>query len=201
MELHTVGMGYTRGGRAGRRPAAHRPAPWTRHRPYRYDATRHATGAVRVLGFSHANATAGRRRGGASLALLDYLARHPATAERIATKLCVRFVADEPPASAGDQAGQGLPGQRHGDRAGAAGAVHLAGVRRRRRRQGAHAVRGPRGHASACSASARSSDRHRRHLDALYWIAGRRPATRRCAGRRRTATRTWPPRGRRRPGS
>jgi hypothetical protein len=33
-----------------------------------------------------------------SLALLDYLASHTATARRIVTKLCVRFVADNPPA-------------------------------------------------------------------------------------------------------
>jgi hypothetical protein len=33
------------------------------------------------------------------MALADYLARHPATAQRIATKLCHRFVADEAPAS------------------------------------------------------------------------------------------------------
>jgi uncharacterized protein (DUF1800 family) len=65
---------------------------------YRYSASTHVTGAVTVLGFTHANATA---EGGqaASLALLDYLATHPATAERIARKLCVRFVCDEPPAA------------------------------------------------------------------------------------------------------
>src|SRR5919107_3741382 len=65
---------------------------------YTYDAARHATGAVTVLGFSHANATAAGGEA-AALAFLDHLARHPATAERIATKLCVRFVADEAPAT------------------------------------------------------------------------------------------------------
>jgi hypothetical protein len=51
-----------------------------------------------VLGFRHANATAGGGEA-AAMALLDHLALHPATARRIATKLCVRFVADEPPAA------------------------------------------------------------------------------------------------------
>ena len=65
---------------------------------YTYTASRHATGAVNVLGFAHANATA---EGGeaAACAFLDHLARHPATATRIATRLCVRFVADEAPAT------------------------------------------------------------------------------------------------------
>jgi uncharacterized protein (DUF1800 family) len=51
-----------------------------------------------VLGFTRANGTA---TGGevVSMALLDYLAMHPATAKRIVTKLCVRFVADEAPPS------------------------------------------------------------------------------------------------------
>lgn len=36
--------------------------------------------------------------------VLDILARHPATAKFIATKLCQRFIADEPPASAVERA-------------------------------------------------------------------------------------------------
>ena len=97
MELHTVGMIYTEDdvdaaarlltgltvGGAG---------------TYTYDASRHATGAVRILGFRHANATAGGGEA-AALAFVDYLAHHPATAQRIATKLCRRFVADDAPAS------------------------------------------------------------------------------------------------------
>jgi uncharacterized protein (DUF1800 family) len=65
---------------------------------YTYNASRHATGPVRVLGFSHPNATADAGEAGA-MAFADYLARHPATAQRIATKLCHRFVADEAPAA------------------------------------------------------------------------------------------------------
>ncbi|HQR80902.1 MAG TPA: DUF1800 domain-containing protein [Actinomycetota bacterium] len=63
---------------------------------YEYKPWRHWVGAVRVLDFTHANQT---RTGGESVAraYLRYLARHPATARRIATKLARRFVADTPP--------------------------------------------------------------------------------------------------------
>jgi uncharacterized protein (DUF1800 family) len=97
MELHTVGMIYTE---ADVQAAARLLTGMTVSAggAYTYNAARHATGAVTVLGFSHPNATAD---GGeqAVTAFLDYLAVHPATAERIATKLCVRFVADEAPAT------------------------------------------------------------------------------------------------------
>ena len=97
LELHTVGMNYTE---ADVQAAARLLSGMTvgAGGAYAYNAARHATGAVTVLGFSHPNATA---EGGeaAVLALLDYLAMHPATAQRIATKLCLRFVADEAPAT------------------------------------------------------------------------------------------------------
>jgi uncharacterized protein (DUF1800 family) len=95
MELHTVGMVYTE---ADVQAAARLLTGMTVDKAgvYTYDPARHATGPVTVLGFSHANATAAGGEA-AALALLDYLARHPATAQRIATKLCVRFVADDPP--------------------------------------------------------------------------------------------------------
>ena len=97
MELHTVGLVYTE---ADVQAAAKLLTGLTvaSAGTYTYTASRHATGAVNVLGFAHANPTA---EGGeaAALAFLDHLARHPATAGRIATKLCVRFVADEAPAT------------------------------------------------------------------------------------------------------
>ena len=96
MELHTVGMGYTEKDVLA---AARLLTGMTvgKSGGYVYDASKHATGAVDILGFEHANAAAGGEA--AALAFLDHLARHRATATRIATKLCVRFVADEPPAS------------------------------------------------------------------------------------------------------
>ncbi|KAA0804069.1 DUF1800 family protein, partial [Staphylococcus aureus] len=55
----------------------------------------HWVGGVKVLGFRHANRTgAGGERVGD--AYLRYLARHPATARNVATKLAVRFVSDAP---------------------------------------------------------------------------------------------------------
>jgi len=98
LELHTVGMPYAE---SDVRNAARLLTGLTVDDAtglYRYDPDRHAVGAVTVLGFSHANASPS---GGeqATVALLDYLALHPSTARRIATKLCVRFVADDPPAS------------------------------------------------------------------------------------------------------
>ena len=59
-----------------------------------YDRDKHTTGAVKVLGFSHAN----HSTDGSELAkdYLRYLAHHPATARTIARKLAVRFVSDSP---------------------------------------------------------------------------------------------------------
>jgi uncharacterized protein (DUF1800 family) len=97
MELHTVGLVYTE---ADVRAAAKLLTGLTVSSAgtYTYAADRHAVGAVDVLGFRHANTTAAGGEA-AALAFLDHLARHRATAERIATKLCVRFVADEAPAA------------------------------------------------------------------------------------------------------
>jgi uncharacterized protein (DUF1800 family) len=64
---------------------------------YVYDASKHATGQVDILGFRHANAASDGET--AALALIEHLAKHPKTAEHLARKLCVRFVADEPPAA------------------------------------------------------------------------------------------------------
>jgi uncharacterized protein (DUF1800 family) len=97
MELHTVGLIYTEQDVAA---AARLLTGLTvaADGTYAYAPSKHATGAVSVLGFAHDNATAAGGEA-AALAFVDHLARHPATAERIATKLCVRFVADEAPAS------------------------------------------------------------------------------------------------------
>ena len=97
MELHTVGLVYTED---EVKAAARLLTGLTVSSAgtYTYSAAKHATGAVSVLGFQHANATA---EGGeaAALAFLDHLAKHPATAARLATRMVVRFVADEPPAT------------------------------------------------------------------------------------------------------
>jgi uncharacterized protein (DUF1800 family) len=97
LELHTVGIeaGYTE---TDVRQSAYTMTGRTVDNTgtFRYDARRHWTGPVRVLGFSHANASAadGLATGDA---YLTYLATHPATAHRIAHKLARRFVCDDPP--------------------------------------------------------------------------------------------------------
>jgi uncharacterized protein (DUF1800 family) len=98
LELHTVGLGYTEADvKDAARLLTGLTVRWD-NGTYRYDAGAHAVGAVQVRGFRHANkvATGGEA---AAMALLDHLAMHPATAKRIATKLCVRFVSDTPPAA------------------------------------------------------------------------------------------------------
>ena len=60
----------------------------------KYDPNLHTLGAVQVLDFSHPNSAADGRA--ATLAYLQYLANHPATARRIATKIATQFVSDSP---------------------------------------------------------------------------------------------------------
>jgi hypothetical protein len=96
LELHTVGLTYREADVVNAaRLLTGLTVDWNTDR-YRYDRAKHHVGLVRVLGFTHANAT---EAGGeaAAMQLLDYLAMHPATARRIALKLCVRFVSDDPP--------------------------------------------------------------------------------------------------------
>jgi len=99
MELHTVGIdgGYTE---ADIKQAAKlltglvlKPDMTVTFEP-----GRHYVGAVKVMTFTHANATAA---GGptATRAFYTYLARHPSTARFLATKLARHFVQDTPPAS------------------------------------------------------------------------------------------------------
>ena len=107
LELHTVGRGggYTevhvrdaariltgyRVDRAGTWNAWYAPAD-------------HYVGPVQVLGFTHANSAPDGRP--VAEALLRYLARHPATAQRLALKLCRRFICDSPGAGVVDAVAQ-----------------------------------------------------------------------------------------------
>jgi uncharacterized protein (DUF1800 family) len=97
LELHTVGRGAGYSEQMVKDSAkllsGYTVDAWKTWAPS-YDSRRHTTGSVQVLGFGDANAAAD----GSALTVryLRYLARHPATATRIATKLCRHFVADEP---------------------------------------------------------------------------------------------------------
>ena len=97
LELHTVGRGQY--GEDDVKASARILTGWRiglwRDWAVSYDPAHHWTGPVRVMGFAHANAAADGRP--VVAAYLDYLARHPATARRIALKLARRFVSDTPP--------------------------------------------------------------------------------------------------------
>lgn len=68
---------------------------------YLYRQIRHHVGALSILGWSDPNASASGEK--VAVAYLTYLARHPKTARRLATKLAVRFVSDTPPAALVDR--------------------------------------------------------------------------------------------------
>lgn len=112
LELHTVGVGagYTEQMvkdsakiLSGHTVAAHWNKPMTFE--YSYDPTRHTTGAVSVLGFTDPNKDAAAAEGLAER-YLRHLAKHPATARRVARKLAVRFVSDDPSDSLLDRVAQ-----------------------------------------------------------------------------------------------
>jgi uncharacterized protein (DUF1800 family) len=95
LELHTVGLVYSeadvKNSAAILTGRIVNGVNWT----YQYNANLHATGPVTVLGFSDANTTAARGEAVGD-AYLTYLAHHPATATRLARKLCLRYVSDTP---------------------------------------------------------------------------------------------------------
>jgi uncharacterized protein (DUF1800 family) len=98
LELHTVGVdaGYTEDmvKASARMLTGYRAQVWGGHFLAFYDPKRHDTQPVTVLGFHHPNSDPDGRK--ATLAYLSYLARHPATAERLARRLCTKFVSDQP---------------------------------------------------------------------------------------------------------
>ena len=102
LELHTLGVhgGYTQ---ADVMEAARCLTGWTvrdrhglRKARVEFHADEHDDGTKRVLGVE---IPAGGGERDAEL-LLATVAGHPATAQHLATKLCRRFIADEPPAAA-----------------------------------------------------------------------------------------------------
>lgn len=106
LELHTVGRGAY--GESDVKDSARILTGWSVDMWNTFDAEYlrrwHAQGKVTVMGFSHPNAAADGRP--VTRAYLSYLARHPATAQRIARKLAVKFVRDDPPQSLVDRLAQ-----------------------------------------------------------------------------------------------
>ncbi len=104
LELHTVGVeaGYGETGVVNSARILTGLSVDAADETYDYRPGWHWTGKVKVLGFTDANAS---RSGGEAVALryFDYLAKHPATAKRLARKLVTHFVSDDPPASLVDR--------------------------------------------------------------------------------------------------
>ena len=99
MELHTLGVdgGYTQ---QDVREVARAFTGWTILNPrrggeFRFEPRMHDDGEKVVLG--HRIKAGGGMKDGEEI--LDLLARHPSTAQFVATKLARRFVADEPPSA------------------------------------------------------------------------------------------------------
>jgi len=95
LELHTVGVdNHSEADVVG---AAKILSGWTITGRYPgqfgFNAAMHANETVTVLGRQFAAGT-GQRQG---VDLLDFLAHHPNTARMVATKICRRFVSDQPP--------------------------------------------------------------------------------------------------------
>jgi uncharacterized protein (DUF1800 family) len=94
LELHTVGLHYSESDvKNCAKMLTGRTVDRNQH--YVYDDYIHPTGLVKVLGFTHANLSPMDGAGGGD-ALIRYLAAHPYTAQRLARKLCLRFVSDHP---------------------------------------------------------------------------------------------------------
>ena len=97
LELHTVGVGaaYTEDDvkMSARILTGYNVDMWDTFDAW-YAKFDHFVGPVRVLGFSDPNAELDGRPVVARY--LKYLAHHPATARRIARRLCVRLVSDDP---------------------------------------------------------------------------------------------------------
>jgi hypothetical protein len=94
LELHTVGLHYTESDvKNAARLLTGRTLDDNQH--YLFDDYIHATGKVKILGFTHTNVSPeGGEKAGDDF--LRYLAAHTYTANRLAQKLCVRFVSDSP---------------------------------------------------------------------------------------------------------
>src|SRR5680860_88397 len=97
LELHTVGRtgGYTEAMvKSSAVLLSGYTVDWGKTFDAKYDSAAHTTGPVKVLDFTHANASADGQA--ATLAYLKYLANHPATARNLVTKLATFFVSDTP---------------------------------------------------------------------------------------------------------
>lgn len=97
MEIHTVGVeaGYTEDEvKAAAALLTGFSVDDNNNPKFRYRPEWHATGPVEILGFTSANDSEDAQV--ETEKFIDYLAHHPSTAQRLATKLALKFVAEEP---------------------------------------------------------------------------------------------------------
>lgn len=108
LELHTVGAINPLTGRRNYTETDVRNASllftgrglnWSTYE-YLYNYANHQTGALRIMGWSHPNSGTSTSYNTAMVdSFLTYLAKHPATARRLMTRLAVRYVSDTPPSA------------------------------------------------------------------------------------------------------
>jgi hypothetical protein len=100
LELHTVGVtaGYSEYDvkRSAKLLTGYRVDLWWPEFRSFYDPEVHYTGFLKIMGFTSANTAKDGRP--ATQAYLKYLAHHPGNARRLARRLCVKFVSDNPSA-------------------------------------------------------------------------------------------------------
>ncbi|WBB79823.1 DUF1800 family protein [Micromonospora sp. WMMD882] len=98
LELYSVGVdgGYTE--KDVRQAAMLQTGRGVADGEYVFRPDRHYVGKVKILGFSHANASKDEKQADAVIdAYIRYIALHPSTAKHIAYSLATRFVSDTPP--------------------------------------------------------------------------------------------------------
>ncbi|GAA2493746.1 DUF1800 domain-containing protein [Terrabacter carboxydivorans] len=99
LELHTVGIGsYTEADVKMSALALTGLSVDLESGLYSYKPQRRFVGTVKVMGWSDTNLVA-ENGSAVATSYLNYLANHPATAKRLATKLVIRYVSDTPPAT------------------------------------------------------------------------------------------------------
>ncbi|SCG48862.1 DUF1800 domain-containing protein [Micromonospora coxensis] len=104
LELYSVGVdgGYTE--KDVRQAALLQTGRGVQDGRYVFRANQHYRGKVKILGFTHANASDDPKQADAAIdAYLRYIALHPSTAQYVARSLATRFVSDTPPKSLVDR--------------------------------------------------------------------------------------------------
>ena len=196
LELHTVGVdaGYTEDDvkASSKLLTGYRVDLWWPRFRSLYDESWHFTGPITVMGFSHPNADKDGRA--ATRAYLQYLAHHPATAKRLARRLCTRFVSDTPSQGIVDAVAAAYTANGTAIKPTLRALVDHPDFLASAGDEGAHADGGLRRHGARAAHRAGASPPGTRRSPTPCTGSTASSATRRTSGRRRTATpRSAPP--------